>query len=190
MIAQILFFLLLCFTMPAYAHEGDPAGGFITGLLHPVLGFDHLLAMISVGILSSQMGGKAIWTVPATFVVMMLVGGLIGLQEIELPMVEIAIGFSVLCLGLAIAAYKKSPVFLTMVFVGFFAIFHGHAHGTEIPYIADAMFYTLGFITGTAGIHVAGILVAWLTSRFSSGKSLLRYMGAGIAGVGFAILFL
>ncbi len=159
-------------------------------MLHPVLGFDHLLAMVSVGILSGQLGGKAIWTVPFAFVLMMLMGGLIGMQEIALPLVEIAIGVSVLCLGIAIAAYKKFPFLLMMIFVGFFAIFHGHAHGTEMPYISDAVFYSLGFVVGTTFIHIVGLAISWLITKLPSGKNLLRYFGAGIAGVGFAILFI
>ncbi|MGH1439887.1 MAG: HupE/UreJ family protein [Cellvibrionaceae bacterium] len=184
------FFILLLFTFPAQAHEGGAVGGFVTGLLHPVLGFDHLLAMVSVGILSGQLGGKAIWTVPFAFVLMMLMGGLIGMQEIALPLVEIAIGASVLCLGIAIAAYKKFPFLLMMIFVGFFAIFHGHAHGTEMPYISDAVFYSLGFVVGTTFIHIVGLAISWLITKLPSGKNLLRYFGAGIAGVGFAILFI
>jgi len=185
-----IIFLFLFFASSAYAHESGAVGGFITGLLHPVLGFDHLLAMVSVGIISGQLNGKAIWAVPLSFVLMMLLGGLIGIQEVVLPLVEIAIGLSVLCLGVAIAAYKKFPFLLMMVFVGFFAIFHGHAHGTEMPYISDAVFYSLGFIVGTTLIHIVGLFVSWLAIRLPSGKSLLRYVGAGIAGVGFAILFI
>lgn len=108
---------------PAFAHEMGDGGGFMTGLGHPVLGFDHLLAMLSVGILSAQMGGRSIWAVPTTFVFVMLVGGILGIYNIPIFSVELGIAFSVLALGLALAAEKKFPSVVSMLFVAFFAIF-------------------------------------------------------------------
>jgi urease accessory protein len=118
--------------LTAQAHVLPEAGGFTVGLTHPVLGFDHLLAMVSVGILSAQMGGRAIWAVPATFVSVMVMGGTLGIAGIGILGVEFGIAVSVLALGIALAAEKKLPPIAAMLFVGFFAIFHGHAHGTEI----------------------------------------------------------
>jgi len=172
----------------AHAHEVVSAGGFVTGLTHPVLGFDHLLAMISVGILSTQIGGKAIWSVPLTFVMVMIVGGVLGMQSIRVPLVEFGIALSVLALGVALAADRNLPVVVSMIFVGFFAVFHGHAHGTEMPLIASPFLYALGFVIGTAGIHVAGVLVGLIATRLPKGTKILRYSGAGIAGIGFHIL--
>ena len=171
----------------SYAHEGA-GGGFMAGLTHPVLGFDHLLAMLGVGILSAQMGGQAIWRVPLTFVLVMLVGGILGINGIPLFSVEVGIALSVLALGIAIALEKKLSSLLAMVFVGFFAIFHGHAHGTEMPYLSKPLFYACGFVLGTAGIHVAGVLIGIITERIKEGGQLLRYAGAGIAGIGFHLI--
>jgi len=170
-----------------YAHEGA-GGGFMAGLTHPVLGFDHLLAMLSVGILSAQMGGQAIWRVPLTFVLVMLGGGVLGINGVPMISVELGIAFSVLALGVAIALQKKLPPLLAMVFVGIFAIFHGHAHGTEMPSLSKPLFYACGFVLGTAGIHVAGVLIGIIAERLKDGAQLLRYAGAGIAGIGFHII--
>ena len=171
----------------SYAHEGS-GGGFMAGLTHPVLGFDHLLAMLSVGILSAQMGGQAIWRVPLTFVLVMLGGGILGINRVPIFSVELGIAFSVLALGIAIALEKKLSPILAMVFVGFFAIFHGHAHGTEMPSLSKPVFYACGFVIGTAGIHVGGVLIGIIAERLEEGKQLLRYAGAGIAGVGFHLI--
>lgn len=172
----------------AYAHEAGQGGGFFAGLSHPVLGFDHLLAMISVGILSAQMGGRNIWTVPFTFVTVMLAGGILGIQGIPLFSVELGIAFSVLALGIALAAEKKLPPVLAMVFVGFFAIFHGHAHGTEMPNLAEPMLYALGFVVGTAEIHIVGVMLGIYAQRNPNRMQMLRYVGAGIAGIGFHLI--
>ncbi len=171
----------------SYAHEGS-GGGFVAGLTHPVLGFDHLLAMLSVGILSAQMGGRAIWKVPLTFVLVMLGGGILGINGIPIFSVELGIALSVLALGVAIALEKKLSSLLAMVFVGFFAIFHGHAHGTEMPSLSKPLFYACGFVLGTAGIHVAGVFIGIIAERLKDGGQLLRYIGAGIAGIGFHLI--
>ena len=175
------------FPSVSYAHEAD-GGGFMSGLTHPVLGFDHLLAMLSVGILSAQMGGRAIRRVPLTFVLVMLGGGILGINGIPIFSVELGIAFSVLALGIAIALEKKLSPLLAMVFVGFFAIFHGHAHGTEMPSLSQPVFYACGFVVGTAGIHVAGVLIGIIAERLEQGGQLLRYAGAGIAGVGLHLI--
>jgi len=172
----------------AFAHDAALGGGFTAGLGHPVLGFDHLLAMISVGILSAQMGGRAIWTVPLTFVAVMLAGGILGMQGIPLFSVELGIAFSVLALGVALTAEKKAPPVLAMLFVGFFAIFHGHAHGTEMPHLAEPALYAAGFIVGTACIHIAGVLIGNFSKQIANGAQLLRYVGAGISGIGLHLI--
>jgi len=189
---QTLWFIALLSLLPALAqaHEMGHGGGFMVGLKHPVLGFDHLLAMVSVGILSAQMGGKAIWTVPATFVGVMLVGGILGIMGVPLFSVEHGIAFSVLALGVALAAKEKLPVPLAMLFVGFFAIFHGHAHGTEMPNLSKPALYALGFVTGTAGIHIGGVLIGLVSQKSARGTEFLRFVGAGIAGIGFHLLIL
>jgi urease accessory protein len=174
----------------AYAHDGSnvPFGGFLSGLVHPVLGFDHLLAMLSVGILSAQIGGRAIWTVPATFVSVMALGGALGLIDIGLTSIELGIAASLVLLGLIIAAERKLPILLAMAGVGFFAIFHGYAHGAEMPTTAEPVLYAAGFLTGTALIHIAGLIIGDIAKHYDSGKVALRVGGGLIAMVG--ILFI
>ena len=169
---RVILAILLVLLAPGLtlAHTVGGEGGFLAGLTHPVLGFDHFLAMLSVGILSSQMGGRAIWSVPTTFVSVMAIGAFIGLKAIGLPGVEYGIALSVLVLGFALAMEKKLPPLWAMVGVGFFAIFHGHAHGTEMPSIVKPIIYALGFLLGTAALHVAGVLIgifaSWMYSKF------------------------
>ena len=180
------------FPIAANAHDESFSADvfFWSGLSHPVLGFDHLLAMISVGILSAQMGGSAIWTVPMTFVNVMLIGGMLGIKRIALLSVELGIAFSVLALGVALAAERKLSPILAMIFVGCFAIFHGHAHGTEMSSMAEPVLYACGFVTGTTVIHIAGVLIGVFSTKTSHGVQLLRYAGAGIAGIGFHLLIM
>ena len=168
-------------------HAGYDAGIF-AGLLHPILGLDHLLAMVTVGLLSAQMGGRAIWTVPLTFVSVMAVGGILGILGVPMPFVEIGISLSVVALGIALVSPKKLPVWLTMVFVGIFAMFHGHAHGTELPALSetflDVLAYVFGFLVATATLHLIGALVGQSLESTPRGENILRFAGLVIAGVG------
>jgi len=182
-----LLALLLLSPLFTFAHDGS-GSGFLAGLGHPVLGLDHLLAMISVGILSAQMGGKAIWTVPATFVTVMLVGGLVGIGAQELPCIETGIAISVVILGIAIGFKRNFPVLLVMGFVAFFAFFHGYAHGVEMPSIAQPLFYSGGFMLSTIAIHLAGVFLGSIGSTNLQRKILLRSMGVFMAGMGFQML--
>lgn len=170
----------------ALAHEANTIkfGSFLGGLTHPVLGPDHFLAMVSVGIVSAQIGGRAIWTVPATFVGVMAAGGVLGLLDVGLSAIEVGIASSVLVLGLAIAADRRVPVALAMASVALFAIFHGYAHGAEMPTVAEPVRYAAGFLTGTAALHVLGVIVGDISQHYARGKVLLRYAGGAIAGVG------
>lgn len=178
--------LLLLAPAVVSAHPADRLtyGSFLGGLTHPVLGLDHLLAMVSVGIVSAQIGGRAIWTVPATFVSVMAIGGLLGWIKVGLVAIEVGIAFSVLVLGLAIAADRRIPVQLAMVGVGTFAIFHGYAHGSEMPSIADPALYAFGFMTGTAALHIVGVLIGDISQHYRAGKVMLRIAGGAIAGIG------
>jgi urease accessory protein len=175
-----------------FFHSGTDTGIF-AGLLHPILGMDHLLAMVSVGLLSAQMGGKAIWTVPVTFVSVMAVGGIVGLAGVPLPFVEIGIALSVVALGVALVAPRKLPVSLAMAFVGLFAIFHGHAHGAELPELSetvvDVIAYVFGFLLATATLHLIGALIGQMVLGTQRGAMLLRVSGALIAAAGIFILF-
>lgn len=154
---------IAAFAVPSgvWAHAGHSTGaalgGFGSGFLHPILGMDHLLAMLAVGLWGAQMDGKAVWTLPMTFPVVMALGGALGVMKISLPAVETVIALSVLGLGLAIALAIKPKDWVAILAVSLFAIFHGHAHGTELPASANAMAYGLGFVSATGLIHVAGI---------------------------------
>jgi urease accessory protein len=187
-----LILLLLSFFIvsPTLSHEANslPYGPFLGGITHPVLGFDHLLAMISVGMISAQIGGKAIWTVPFTFVVVMFFGGLIGLNVSGLSGYEIGIALSVLLLGGSLAADKTLNSLFAMIAVGIFAVFHGYAHGEEIPSIARPTPYIAGFMTGTILLHITGLILADISTHYQSGKIILRLAGAGIALAGLYFL--
>jgi urease accessory protein len=182
----LLAWLLLILPGLALAHEGAslPYGSFLAGLTHPVLGLDHLLAMVSVGVVSAQIGGRAIWTVPATFVIVMAIGGLFGLLDVGLGAIEYGIAVSVLALGIAIAADRRLPVVVAMIAVGIFAIFHGYAHGEEMPEIAAPARYAAGFLIGTAVLHLLGVLIGDVSRHYARGKQVLRAAGGLIAAAG------
>lgn len=183
-----LVFSLLMMPAYAFAHSAQLGTGFVSGLCHPVLGPDHLLAMLAVGIISAQIGGKAIWIVPSNFVLCMIIGAFAGAYSVSVPMVESGVSLSVVVLGISIAADKRLPVFITLIFVGFFGFFHGHAHGTEIPQTAAPAFFGAGFVIGTAAIHLAGVLVGLMPKRFKKSLPVLRFGGAVITC--FGIMFL
>jgi len=172
----------------AWAHINVGDTGFLAGFSHPVLGLDHLLAMLSVGILSAQIGGKALWSVPLMFVCVMLVGGLLGMAGVPLLSIELGISLSVLVLGVAIVFGSRLSKALAMLGVSFFAVFHGYAHGEEMPAVAQPVLYALGFATGTGVIHIVGVLIAQFLKQFRQGNILIRYLGAGITGVGVYLL--
>lgn len=167
-------------------------GGILSGFLHPLLGLDHLLAMLAVGVLSAQIGGRALWTVPATFVGTMAIGALLGIAGVALPLVEYGITFSVLILGLAILFGNKIPEWAALIAVAIFALFHGNAHGTEIPEITNTIglliAYILGFLIATAGLHVVGALIGLLVSRLNHGQLLMRIGGLAIALMGIFLI--
>ena len=179
-------FLLFCLALSPFAvqsHEANsfPYGPFLSGITHPVLGFDHFLAMVSVGMISAQIGGKAIWSVPSTFVIVMFIGGLIGINIEGLRGYEIGIALSVLLLGSTLAADKTIPSNFAMIAVGVFAIFHGYAHGEEIPTVAEPIPYVSGFMMGTIMLHITGLILADISTHYKSGKIILRVAGFGIA---------
>lgn len=175
------------------AHEGQVVlyGSFLAGLTHPALGLDHLLAMLSVGIISTQHGGRAILTVPATFVLFMLVGGVIGLvsQVAAGAVIELGIAASVLLLGSVIASGRRLPIPVTFGAVAGFGTLHGYAHGVETPTIAQPAEYVLGFLAGTALIHLAGVLIGEVAQQYGPGPRILRLAGVAIVGVGLLFVF-
>jgi len=172
----------------AYAHPGaGEAGGLVHGFMHPVGGIDHVLAMVAVGAFAALMGGRALWLVPAAFVAMMAFGGVIGFEGVQLPMVEIGIAASVVALGAAVALRWNPSVAVAAGLVGLFAIFHGHAHGAEMPLGASALGYAAGFMIATALLHVAGIVIGVATGLAGRGSLLATRIGGSaiaLAGVG------
>jgi urease accessory protein len=176
--------------LPALAHNFTGMVGFYDGISHPVLGLDHLLAMVSVGIVSAQIGNKAIWTIPTTFVIIMTIGGLFGFLLIieEFYFVEVGIIFSVILLGLGISVEKKIPSKLIMVFVGIFGLFHGIAHGIEVPAAANPILFILGFIFGTATLHLFGVAIGYFSIKKTLSLILLRLTGVSFAIYGIYLL--
>lgn len=186
-----LFLIFLIFSPTvALAHASADGSGFMAGFTHPIFGFDHLLAMVSVGILSSLLGGSQIWRIPFLFVGAMIVGGIIGIYQIGLLYGEIAISLSVIILGFAIIRTDKTTkVALISIFVIFFGAFHGHAHGLEMPNSSSPVYYTFGFIVSTSILHIIGVIVGEVSVSKDNMLKSLRYIGAGISGAGFLILF-
>lgn len=175
----------------ACAHPSiGPASGFTHGLAHPLSGIDHILAMVAVGLFAWQRGGRAVWLIPATFVLTMAVSGVVGAAGIPLPYTEIGIALSVVVLGAVVALNVAAPVALGMGLVGFFAIFHGHAHGAEMPENAAGFAYGAGFVVATTLLHAAGIGAGYLLSRFEGrvGTAVMRGAGAAVGLAGLVLL--
>lgn len=172
-----------------WAHTGQASEGFLAGLLHPVFGLDHFLAMVSVGIVSAQLGGIRIWTVPATFVISMVLGAVVGVYGIQWPLSELGIALSVVVLGVAVATVSAStrgwPV---MAVVALFGSLHGHAHGLEMPTAADPVYYAGGFVLSTAMIHLLGVGIGHLLLSRAGLVRTLRPLGFATAGTGLVIL--
>ncbi|GLK68382.1 HupE/UreJ family protein [Hansschlegelia plantiphila] len=173
----------------AMAHPGHgEASGFLAGVAHPIGGLDHVLAMVMVGLFAYQLGGRALWLVPATFVLVMALGGALGAAGVAVPFVEVGIALSIIVLGAVVALGVKAPVAAAMGLVGLFAIFHGHAHGAEMPDSAAGLAYAGGFMLATALLHAGGVGVGALVGRIgdSRGPLLMRTAGglAAIAGAG------
>jgi urease accessory protein len=177
----------LLLALPAWAHEqAGQAGGFVTGMLHPVSGLDHVLAMVAVGLWGAQLGAPAIWLLPVTFPLVMAFGGFLGLLGVPLPGVEVGIALSAILLGTMVATQSRPPLWLAAAVVGFFAVFHGHAHGTELPAGQSGLAYSIGFVIMTGALHATGIAIG-LIHRWRKGRIVLRGAGAvvGAAGVFF-----
>lgn len=173
---------------PALAHTGEGiAGGFMSGLLHPIFGWDHVVAMVAVGLWGGILEKPSIWLLPIVFPLVMALGGAAGVLGIEVPFVEAGIALSGLVLGLMVAFFVKLPLAAAVAMVAVFAIFHGHAHGTELPDAANPIAYAVGFVIATGLLHLGGIAFGMLAFR-DWGKWVVRAGGAGIALVGGAFL--
>jgi urease accessory protein len=172
----------------AWAHvNSGEAGGFLTGMLHPVSGLDHVIAMLAVGLWGAQLGAPAMWLLPVVFPMMMACGGCLGLMGIPLPGVEVGIALSAIVLGLMVLAEARVKLQLAMVLVAFFAIFHGHAHGTELPAGQSGLLYSIGFVAATGCLHGVGIAVG-LIHRWKAGRLALRGAGSIVCAGGMYFL--
>lgn len=177
---------LLPFTVSSPAFAAGDAPNVIAGLLHPILGFDHLLAMIAVGLLSIQLGGRHILRLPLCFVVMLFIGAMLGIMEIPFPQVEGVISMSVVILGLAIVTQASIGVWLAYPIVAIFALFHGHAHGAEIPTLGSPFAFITGFLVASAFLHLLGVGIGKIArTRYTRG-----ILGAACAGVGVHMVLL
>ncbi|MBA1139886.1 HupE/UreJ family protein [Mesorhizobium neociceri] len=180
--------LLLAAAMPAYAHVGiGTTSSFVVGFAHPLSGLDHMTVMVAVGLWAALKGGKAIWAWPLAFVGVMLVGGALGMLHMPVPFVEPGILASVVALGLLVALAVDLPVSAGVAIIGLFALFHGHAHGTEVPENAGGLDYMAGFAAATALLHAIGIAAGLgVGLRF---RGLARAAGAACAAVGVGLVF-
>lgn len=169
----------------AFAHEEVAVGaGLVSGLLHPILGPDHLIAMVAVGLWGAQLRAPLIWALPIAFPLMMAIGGVLGVMGVPIPSVEVGIAASALALGLLVAFAVRAPVWAAVAIVSAFALFHGHAHGTELPQAASPLAYGLGFVVSTGLLHLAGILIGLLNAVSGMGPKLVRACGGVIASLG------
>ena len=173
----------------AWAHiqAGEP-GGFLSGVHHPVSGWDHVLAMIAVGLWGAQLGRPAVWLLPITFPMVMALGAMLGLLGLPLPGVEIGIALSAIVLGAMVLAEKRPAPWIAAGVVGCFATFHGHAHGTELPAGQSGLLYSMGFVMATGCLHGVGIAIG-LIHRWAAGRVVLRVAGATVAVAGIVFLF-
>lgn len=185
-LSAVALVLLLC-SSSVFAHEASgAAGGFVSGFLHPILGWDHVVAMVAVGLWGAFLGSPAIWLLPVVFPLVMAFGGALGVMGVPIPAVETGIASSAIVLGAMVALAVRPPLWVAAVIVGAFAIFHGHAHGTELPEAANPLTYSIGFVLATGLMHLCGIVFG-LSVRWPAGRVAVRAGGAviALAGVGF-----
>jgi urease accessory protein len=174
---------------PAHAHvEGAGAvGGFASGFAHPLLGLDHVVAMVAVGLWGAFLGAPALWLLPVVFPLVMAAGGAAGVLGVPIPAVEVGIALSAVVLGALVAFGARLPLWVAAVIVGAFAVFHGHAHGTELPEAASPVTYAAGFVIATGLLHLCGIGLGLLL-RWPAGRLAVRAGGGAIALAGLFFL--
>jgi urease accessory protein len=173
---------------PTLAHSAtDVAGGLEAGLLHPLYGLDHVVAMVAVGLWGAFVGPPAIWLLPIVFPMVMAVGGAMGVIGIPIPFIEVGIAVSAIVLGLMVAFAVRPPLWIAALLVGAFAVFHGHAHGTELPGAANPLAYSIGFVVSTGLLHLAGIALG-LLAKWPAGRIIVRAGGALISAAGVSFL--
>ena len=167
----------------AFAHTGGDTSGFMHGFSHPMSGLDHVLAMVMVGMFAYQLGGRALWMVPAAFLCVMALGGIAGFAGLPLPYVEIGIALSVVVLGALVATNVQSPVIAAVAIVGFFAVFHGYAHGAEMPENTTAISYAAAFMLATAMLHLSGAVLGYSLDKADQRTASVVVRTAGAAGL-------
>ena len=173
---------------PALAHTGaGMAGGLASGFLHPLTGLDHLVAMVAVGLWGAQLGNPANWILPIAFPMVMAFGGVLGMIGVGLPAPELMIAQSAVTLGAVVAFRVRAPLWVAGLLVAVFAVFHGYAHGKELPVAADAEAYAVGFMAATGSLHLLGILIGTL-GRSGWGNATVRGLGGAIAVLGCSFL--
>ena len=186
---RFLMSLVLFFSATVYAHSDTASlqGGFSSGFMHPLSGLDHVVAMVAVGLWGAFLGSPAIWLLPVTFPLVMAFGDALGVVGVPVPFVELGIALSDIVLGIVVLFAFRPPMWIAAVIVGFFAIFHGYAHGVELPNAANPLIYSIGFVIATGLLHLGGITIGEL-KRLPSGEIIVRGGGAVISIVG--LLFL
>ena len=183
----VLALVVLAIASPAQAHIIDAGGaGWAQGFSHPFSGLDHILAMVAVGVWAAQTGRPAMWVLPVAFPLAMTGGGLLGVAGLPVPGIEAGIAASVLGLGLLVVFKARPPLALSVALVALFALFHGHAHGTELPQAASPLLYGLGFIVATGILHLIGLGIGHVM-RLPAGMTALRVGGGAIAAAGITL---
>jgi urease accessory protein len=182
LVTILLTFLICAQAAQPHVHKGE-AVSFLSGLKHPISGLDHVVAMVAVGLWGAQLGAPAIWVLPVAFPMVMAFGGMLGLLGVPLPGMEIGIAASAILLGAAVMMELRPPLGLAALLVGFFAIFHGYAHGNELPAGESGLLYSIGFVMATGCLHAAGISIG-LVHRWNWGQRALRVVGGAIALAG------
>jgi urease accessory protein len=187
--AEIAVTVLLCARLvEAHIQKGE-AAGFLSGVRHPISGLDHALAMIAVGLWGAQLGAPAIWLFPVAFPMVMALGGMMALMGIPLPGAEVGIAASAILLGAAVMFESRPRLLIAASLVGFFAIFHGYAHGTELPPGQSGLLYSIGFVIATGCLHGVGITIG-LIHRWGWGQKVVRFAGAGMAVAGLLFMWM
>jgi urease accessory protein len=183
-----VFAVVASFSTAAFAHVGDHSHMSVTeGLLHPLSGLDHILAMVAVGLWASQIGGRALWLLPLTFPAVMAIGAALGFGGVALPYVEVGIAVSVVVLGAAVALALRPSLAISIPLIGAFALLHGYSHGVELPADASALSYALGFVVATLLLHGVGIGLGLAAARMPV-RFVARTGGGAIAALGVALL--
>ncbi|XYK81028.1 MAG: HupE/UreJ family protein [Labrenzia sp.] len=186
--SSVFVLVSVALAAPALAHTGHGyGGGFISGFAHPILGWDHVAAMVAVGLWGAFLGSPSIWILPIVFPLVMAFGAALGILGVPIPAVETGIALSAVVLGLMIALAVRAPIWVSAVLVGLFAIFHGYAHGTELPVSANVFAYAIGFVLATGMLHMIGIAFGLLV-KWPAGRIAVRSAGGVISLAGVAFL--